>query len=105
MPYGTKVVYLYSEAPNLKEIKMAEEQIGTVSDFFARPVVAAIELTGDLKVGDKIRIKGHSTDVEEIVSSMQIDNVAVTEAKSGDSVGVKINEKVRKHDTVYKVTD
>ncbi len=84
---------------------MAEEQIGTVSDFFARPVVAAIELTGDLKVGDKIRIKGHSTDVEEIVSSMQIANVAVTEAKSGDSVGVKISEKVRKHDTVYKVTD
>ena len=84
---------------------MAEEQIGTVSDFFARPVVAAIELTGDLKVGDKIRIKGHSTDVEEVVSSMQIDNVAVQEAKAGDSVGVKISDKVRKRDTVYKVTD
>ena len=83
---------------------MAEEQIGIVSDFFARPVVAAIELTGDLKVGDKIHIKGHSTDVEEIVSSMQVDNAAVTEAKAGDSVGVKINERVRKHDIVYKVT-
>ncbi len=84
---------------------MAEEQIGTVSDFFARPVVAAIELTGELKVGDKIHIKGHSTDVEEVVSSMQIDNAAVTEAKAGDSVGVKVSERVRKRDTVYKVTD
>ena len=43
---------------------MAEEQIGTVSDFFARPVVAAIELTGELKVGDKIHVKGHTTDIE-----------------------------------------
>ena len=83
---------------------MAEEQIGTVSDFFAHPVVAAIELTGSLKIGDKIHIKGHSTDVEMVVSSMQIDNAAVREAKSGDSVGVKVSEKVRKHDTVYKVT-
>jgi selenocysteine-specific translation elongation factor len=84
---------------------MAEEKIGTVSDFFARPVVAAIELTGGLKIGDKIRIKGHSTDLELIVDSMQINNVAVNEAKAGDSVGVKINERVRKHDTVYKITD
>jgi translation elongation factor EF-Tu-like GTPase len=105
MPYGTEVVCLYSEAPDLKETEMAEEQIGTVSDFFARPVVAAIELTGDLKVGDKIHIKGHSTDVEEVVSSMQIDNVAVQEAKAGDSVGVKVSDRVRKRDTVYKVTD
>jgi putative protease len=85
--------------------KMAEEQIGTVSDYFARPLAAAIVLTGDLKVGDKIHIKGHSTDVEVVVSSMQIDNAAVTEAKAGDSVGVKVSERVRKRDTVYKVTD
>jgi putative protease len=84
---------------------MAEEQIGTVSDFFARPVVAAIELTGSLKIGDKIHIKGHSTDVETVVGSMQIDNAPVQEAKAGDSVGVKVSEKVRKHDAVYKVTD
>jgi selenocysteine-specific translation elongation factor len=62
-------------------------------------------MTGDLKIGDKIRIKGHSTDLELIVDSMQINNVAVTEAKAGDSVGVKVSERVRKHDTVYKVTD
>ena len=84
---------------------MAEEMIGTVSDFFARPVVAAIELTAALKVGDKIHIKGHTTDLELTVDSMQIDNADVEEAKAGDSIGVKISERVRKKDTVYKVTD
>ena len=84
---------------------MAEEVIGTVSDFFARPVVAAIELTAALKVGDKIRIKGHTTDLELTVDSMQIDNADVEEAKAGDSIGVKVSERVRKKDTVYKVTD
>jgi selenocysteine-specific translation elongation factor len=86
-------------------MKMPEEIIGTVSDFFARPVVAAIELKAPLEVGDKIRIKGHGTDLELIVDSMQIDNVDVKEAKAGDSVGVKVSERVRKRDTVYKVTD
>jgi len=84
---------------------MAEEVIGTVSDFFAHPVVAAIELTASLKVGDKIRIKGHTTDLELTVGSMQIENTDVKEAKAGDSVGVKVSERVRKHDTVYKITD
>ncbi len=84
---------------------MAEEKIGTVSDFFARPVVAAIELTAGLKMGDKIRIKGHTTDLELTVDSMQIDNAAVEEAKAGDSVGVKVSERVRKTDTVYKITE
>jgi putative protease len=84
---------------------MPEEKIGTVSDFFARPVVAAIELTAALEVGDKIHIKGHTTDLELIVDSMQINNVDVKEAKAGDSIGVKVSERVRKRDTVYKVTD
>ena len=84
---------------------MPEEIIGTVSDFFARPVVAAIELTAHLKVGDKIHIKGHTTDLELIVDSMQISNVDVKEAKARDSVGVKVGERVRKGDSVYKVTD
>ncbi len=84
---------------------MAEEIIGTVSDFFARPVVAAIELTAALRVEDKIRIKGHTTDLELHVDSMQIDNVPVKEAKAGDSVGVKVSERVRKGDTVYKIVD
>jgi len=84
---------------------MPEEEIGTVSDFFAHPVVAGIELTGTLKVGDRIHIKGHTTDLEMTVNSMQINNVNVNEAKAGDSVGVKVTERVRRGDTIYKVTD
>ena len=68
---------------------MSEEIIGEVSDFFAHPVVAGIELTAALRVGDKIHIKGHTTDLEMTVDSMQINNEQVAEAKSGDSVGVK----------------
>lgn len=86
-------------------MKMAEEEIGKVSDFYAHPVVAGIELTGSLKVGDKIRIKGHTTDVELTVDSMQIDNANVAEAGPGDSIGVKVPEKVRSHDTVFKIVD
>jgi len=84
---------------------MPEEVIGKVSDFFAHPVVAGIELTGTLKVGDTIHIKGHTTDMEFTVNSMQIDNVDVNEAKAGDAIGVKVSERVRRGDTVYKVTD
>jgi len=84
---------------------MPEEVIGKVTDFFARPVVAGIELTTTLKAGDKIHIKGHTTDMEFIVDSMQINNVDVEQAKAGDSVGVKVSERVRRGDTIYKVTD
>jgi len=84
---------------------MPEEEVGKVSDFFAHPVVAGIELSGTLKVGDKVHIKGHTTDMELIVDSMQINNVDVQEARAGDSVGVKVAERVRRGDTVYRVTD
>jgi len=84
---------------------MPEEEVGKVSDFFAKPVVAGIDLTGTLKAGDKIHIKGHTTDLEMVIASMQIDNENVSEAKKGESVGVKVPDRVRAGDTVYKVTD
>ena len=84
---------------------MPEEVIGKVSDFFSRPVVAGIELTATLKQGDKIHIKGYTTDMELIVDSMQINNVDVNQAKTGDAIGIKVNERVRRGDIVYKVTE
>ncbi len=84
---------------------MPEEMVGTVSDFFAHPVVAGIELTGTLKVGDRVHIKGHTTDLEFTIGSIQIDNASVSEAKSGDSVGVKVSDRVRSGDHIYLVTD
>ncbi len=84
---------------------MPEVEIGNVSDFFARPVVAGIELTATLKQGDKIHIKGYTTDMELIVDSMQINNVDVNQAKAGDAIGIKVSERVRRGDIVYKVTE
>ena len=84
---------------------MPEEAIGKVTDFFARPVVAGIELTATLKLGDKIHIKGHTTDMEFTVDSMQINNADVTQAKAKDSIGIKVSERVRRGDIVYKVTE
>ncbi len=82
---------------------MPEVEIGKVSDFFSRPVVAGISLTGSIKTGDTMKIKGHTTDLEFVVGSMQIDNVNVEEAKSGDSIGIKVPDRVRPGDHVYKV--
>lgn len=84
---------------------MPEVEVGVVSDFFAHPVVAGIELMAGLKVGDKIHISGHTTDMELNVDSMQINNVNVTEAKAGDAIGIKVTDRVRRGDKVYKVTD
>ncbi len=82
---------------------MAEVEIGRVSDFFAKPVVAGVELTATMKKGNTIHIKGHTTDLVMTVESMQIDNANVEEAGAGMSVGVKVIDRVRRGDTVYKV--
>ncbi|MBI2860854.1 MAG: translation elongation factor-like protein [Chloroflexi bacterium] len=82
---------------------MPEEAIGKVSDFFAHPVVAGIDLTGRLKLGDRLHVLGHTTDLEMVVESMQIDGASVAEAGPGQSVGIKMPGRVRHGDTVYKV--
>jgi len=84
---------------------MAEVEVGRVSDFFAKPVVAGIELSGTLNVGDKIHIKGSTTDMELTVESMQINRVDISEGKAGDLVGIKVPDRVRRGDNVYKVTE
>ncbi|MBI4282777.1 MAG: translation elongation factor-like protein [Chloroflexi bacterium] len=83
---------------------MPEVEVGHVSDFFAHPVVAGINLTSTLKVGDTIHITGHTTDVEMVVESMQVNNVNVSQASAGQAIGIKVPDRVRRGDTVYKVT-
>ena len=83
---------------------MPEQEIGKVSDFFAHVVVAGIEMTDTLKVGDRIHIKGHTTDIEMTIDSMQIDNKNVVEAQKGQAVGIKVPERVRAGDIVYRIT-
>lgn len=85
---------------------MAEEvEIGLVNDYFAHIGVAGIDLTAQLKVGDRIRIKGHTTDMELVVESLQVEHEAVEEAKAGDKIGVKVADRVRGGDHVYRVSD
>jgi len=83
---------------------MAEEKVGVVSDFFARINVAGINLSAPLRVGDTIRIKGHTTDFEQTVDSMQIEHEQVEEAKAGQSVGIKVQDRCRHGDEVFKIT-
>lgn len=84
---------------------MEEKKIGTVIDYFAKIGVAAFRVEGDvLRIGDTIHIKGHTTDLTQQVDSMQIDRAPIQEAKPGDNVGIKVKDRVRKGDTVYKVT-
>jgi len=84
---------------------MAEElvEIGIVTNFYAKPSAAIIEITAQsLKVGDKIKIKGHTTDFDMVVNSMQIEHSSVEEILPGQIVGLKVKERVRSHDRVFK---
>jgi hypothetical protein len=83
---------------------MPEERIGIVNDYFAKIGVAGIDLEGPLQLGDTIHIKGHTTDLQLVVASMQIEHDQVQEAKAGDAIGIKVAERCRGGDLVYKVT-
>ena len=85
---------------------MAEREIGVVSHYFDRIGVAAIKLTeGDLKTGATVHIRGHSTDFYQVVGSMQIEHLSVSEAYAGDEIGIKVDQPAHVHDKVYLVED
>jgi len=90
-----------SKAELKKEKKIEGKEIGRVSGWFSHVSVAAIKLSAPLKVGDKIHIKGHTTDFEEKIASMQIENKTIKEAKKGDHIGIKVKDKVRPNDKVF----
>ncbi len=81
-----------------------EEEVGRVTDYFARIGVAGVELTGRLRVGDRIRIRGHTTDLEQVVESMQIEHQPVQEAGPGDRVGIKVADRCRRGDRVFRLS-
>ena len=85
---------------------MEEKKVGEVIKFFGKIGVAAIRLTeGGLKVGDKVRFVGHTTDLVQTLESIQIENQSVPEAGPGADIGVKVTGKVREHDAVHKVVE
>jgi translation elongation factor EF-1alpha len=77
-------------------------EVGRVLHFFGHINVAVVEVTGTISVGDKIAIKGPTTDIEQTVDSMEIEHAKVKQATAGQSVGMKVKGHVRTNDTVYK---
>ena len=85
---------------------MVEEKIGVVEHFFTNVNVAAVKIiNGELKIGDKIHFVGATTDFTQKIDSMEIDRVPVESVKSGDDVGIKVKDRVREHDVVYKISE
>ena len=84
---------------------MVEERIGIVEHFFTKISVAAIKITdGELKIGDTIHIVGATTDLKQKVESMQINRQPIEVAKPGDEIGIKVSDRVREGDIVYKIS-
>lgn len=84
---------------------MAEQLIGVVTHYFGKIKVAALEITkGELRIGDTIHIKGHTSDFTQPVESLQIEHQTVDAARTGDAVAIKVVEHAREHDQVFRVT-
>lgn len=84
---------------------MVETKIGTVTHYYNHLHVAGVAITDSaLHKGDKIHIKGHTSDFEQDVDSMEIDHKAIEIAKPGDQIGLSVIGHAREHDTVYRVT-
>ena len=79
------------------------KEIGAISNYFEHVGAGAVKLTGKLKVGDKIKIKGGETEFEQEVKEMQLDRKDVKEAKAGEEPGIMLDQKVRKGYKVYKI--
>jgi len=83
---------------------MAEKKIGEVMKFFSKPSVAAVKITeGEISVGDSMKFSGHTTDFTDVIESMEVDNKSVQKAVAGDFIGVKVSDRVRPGDEVFKV--
>ena len=89
----------------MEEVSPPEEGklIGKVTHYFSKIGVAVIELSDTLKVGETIRIVGGETDFDQVIESMEIEHQKIEIAKAGDSVGLKVSQKVREGYKVYKI--
>ncbi len=84
---------------------MTETRIGTVTHYYNHLHVAGVAITdGELHKGDTIHVKGHTSDFQQKVESMEIDHEGVEVAKPGDQIGLSVIEHAREHDAVFKVT-
>ncbi len=79
--------------------------IGKITHYFSKIGVAVVELSDDITVGAKIRVEGATTSFEQVIDSMEIENKKVETATAGQSIGLKVKERVRLHDSVYKLME
>ncbi|TAM39630.1 hypothetical protein EPN54_03230 [bacterium] len=91
--------------PAAKKVIKKEEGnlIGSITHYFPHVQAAVIKLKGPLAIGETVKIKGHTTDLTQTITSMQIDRVDISSAKKGDEIGLLVNSRVRQHDKVYKL--
>lgn len=80
-----------------------ENAIGVVTHYFPQVRAAVIKLKAPLNIGDAVKIKGHTTDLTQTITSMQIDRVPINSAKKGQEIGLLVDSRVRQNDTVYAV--
>jgi len=78
-----------------------EKKVGEIAHYFGKIMVAAIKVKAEIKVGDTLHIKGHTTDFEQVVDSMQIEHESIPKAKKGDDIGIKVKDHVREGDEVF----
>jgi len=77
--------------------------VGIITHYFSRVNAGVLKLKAPLAVGDTVKIKGHTTDFTQTITSMQLDHVVIANAKKGQEVGLLVDSRVRQHDVVYKV--
>jgi len=102
---------LKKSKPAVKKRKTAAKEpakqegnlVGLVTHYFPHVQAAVIKLKGPLNIGNTVKIKGHTTDLAQIITSMQIDRVDISSAKKGDEIGLLVSSRVRQGDKVYKV--
>ena len=99
-----KRVYKRRPVKKVKPVKKIEGTvIGEVTHYFPKVRAAVVKLKATLSTGDTVKIKGHTTDFQQTVTSMQINHVPVNQAKKGEEIGLLVDSRVRQHDTVYKL--
>lgn len=87
----------------MEEAPVEKKPVGKVTHYFTKIGVAVVELSDELRVGDRVSIEGTTTNFQQVVSSMQIEHEDVEVAKAGQSIGLKVDQRAREGDLVYKI--
>jgi putative protease len=82
---------------------MAEEPVGTITHYFSKPQVGVVKVTAEIKIGDTLHFHGHTTDFQQVVGSMEVEHKSIESAAPGAEIAIKLENRVREGDQVFKV--